>query len=105
MSSGVMDNCINHDSYGEICVGCNACGRIDKNTMWQARYEMYVRHLKEEVEKYGDSFFHSNLQQMNISSNIIYLGEKIKACVPHLNFGGMDSFEVEGIPNESTKKN
>ena len=37
MSIGVSKDCINHDSYGEICVHCNACGRFDEKTMWKAR--------------------------------------------------------------------
>ena len=27
---GVAKNCKNPDSYGEICVRCNRCGRFDK---------------------------------------------------------------------------
>ena len=27
---GVIENCKNPDSYGEICVRCNKCGRFDK---------------------------------------------------------------------------
>lgn len=82
----IMKDCINHDSYGEICVGCNACGRFDKETMWKSRYDMYVMHLKELVQKYGDDFYNSNLQQENISSDVIYYGNKIKECVSHIDF-------------------
>lgn len=102
MSSCVSKDCINHDSYGTICVGCNACGRFDKNTMWQARYDMYVRQLKELVSKYGDDYFNSNLQQENMASDVIYYGKKIKECVAHLEFGGTreivltDESEVQG---------
>ena len=28
---GVAKNCKNPDSYGEICVRCNKCGRFDKD--------------------------------------------------------------------------
>ena len=100
MSIAVMKDCINHYSYGEICVGCNACGRIDQNAMWKARYDMYVMQLKELVSKYGDAFFNSNLQQMNIAKDVIFYGEKIKECVEHLDFGGMDSFEIRSDTNE-----
>lgn len=95
MSIGALKDCINHYSYGEICVGCNACGRLNKETMWQSRYEMYVRDLKEETEKIESESFKSNLQQMNIASDIVWLGEKIKECVQHIDFGGMDYFEID----------
>jgi hypothetical protein len=28
-------------SYGEICVGCNCCGRINKETMYKARIKFH----------------------------------------------------------------
>lgn len=93
MSCAVLKDCINNDSYGEICVWCNACGRIDKSTMWQARYDMYVRHLKELVSKYDD-YFNSNLQQINIAADVIHLGEKIKECVEHIDFDSTENFEA-----------
>lgn len=86
MSIGVSKNCINHDSYGEICVHCNACGRFDEKTMWKSRYNMYVFHLKELVKRYGDDFFKSNLQQSNIAEDVIYYGKQIKGCLSHINF-------------------
>ena len=92
----VSKDCVNKASYGEICVGCNACGRRDKNTMWQARYKMYVGELAELVDKFGDDFYKSNLQQMNIAQDVISLGEYIKECVEHIDFGGMDHFEIGG---------
>ena len=94
LCESIMDKCINKDSYGMICVHCNACGRIDKNTMWEARYQMYIRQLAEEIEKINDDFFKSNLQQMNLAKNIIYHGEKIKECVEHIDFVGLDHFEI-----------
>ena len=104
MSIGALKDCINHYSYGEICVGCNACGRINKETMWQSRYEMYVRELKEETEKFESKTFQSNLQQMNIASNIGFLGEKIKECIENIDFGGMDYFKVEAIRSNNNGK-
>ena len=95
MSSAVTKDCINGASYGVICVGCNACGRLNKETMWQSRFEMYVCDLIEETEKIGSEHFKSNLQQRNIASNVIYLGEKIKECVEHIDFDGMDYVEVD----------
>ena len=28
---GVIDDCKNEESYGEICLQCNKCGRFDKD--------------------------------------------------------------------------
>lgn len=94
MSSSVSKDCINMASYGVICVGCNACGRFDESTMWKSRYEMYVGELAELVGKFGEDFYKSNLQQMNIATDVIYFGKKIKECVKHIDFGGMDYFEI-----------
>ncbi len=30
---GISENCINPDSYGYICVGCNQCGRFDETKL------------------------------------------------------------------------
>lgn len=48
----VLENCQNpYDSYGQICVGCNCCGRVDESTMWKSRYDLAIRRLVEEIEK------------------------------------------------------
>lgn len=37
---GVTDNCKNlMESYGEICVKCNKCGRFDEADEWQKMCE------------------------------------------------------------------
>lgn len=78
MSSTVSKDCINIDTYGEICVSCNACGRFNESSMWESRYKMYVGELAGLVDKFGDDFYKSNLQQMNIAKDVISLGEKSK---------------------------
>lgn len=83
---GVSKKCVNHESFGEICVGCNCCGRFGEDTMWQARYELAIRSLCDEVEKLQSEYFQSNLQQANICSNISYWGEKLKESLLHLDF-------------------
>jgi hypothetical protein len=83
---GVDKKCINPDSYGEICVKCNCCGRFGEENMWIRRYNMYWRQLTEEIEKHYDEFFMSNLQQKNIASNVKWYAEKILECVEHLDF-------------------
>ena len=83
----VMENCQNfYDSYGEICVGCNCCGRIDTDTMWQARYEMAITRLSENIEHLTSEHCQSNLQQKNICSNISYWSERLKEILSHLDF-------------------
>lgn len=104
MSIATMENCINPDSYGMICVHCNACGRYDKDTMWKARYDMNIGHLAEEVSKFKDDGFQSNLQQMNLAKNIIHYGEKIKECVEHIDFGGMGIFAMSELRIEGEQK-
>lgn len=83
---GVSKDCINHDSYGEICVQCNCCGRFNKETMWECRYNMYWQHLAETIEDHSFNYLQSNLQQSNIAKNVIYYGEKILECVSHIDF-------------------
>ena len=69
-------NCI--DSYGEICVGCNCCGRLDKNTKQQARIDVNKRHLSEWAEKLLDEDFQTEIQQTNILENMAYFIKEIK---------------------------
>lgn len=81
---GVSRDCINPDSYYQICVHCNACGRFDMDTMWQARRKLYIRRLKEHIENMEDEQFYSQLQQSNIAEDIITFGKELKKCVPHI---------------------
>lgn len=74
----VTDECENlYDSYGEICVQCNCCGRFDKSTMSECRIKTYKRQLKEEVECIDDPRFPNQNQKKNILLNIIYVVKKI----------------------------
>ena len=67
----VTDDCRNFmDSWGEICVGCNCCGRFGKATMYRARIKVYRRILREELEKVGNPEYPSDLQQRNFQTNI-----------------------------------
>ena len=95
----IMENCQNpYDSYGEICVGCNCCGRMGEDTMWQARYELAVRQLNELAEVLLSEHFQTNLQQKNICSNIKYWSENLKEILKHLDFD-----KEEGADNEQRK--
>ena len=83
----VMDNCKNpYDSYGEICVGCNCCGRFRENNMWEARYELATRRLSELIEHLTSEHFQTNLQQTNICTSIAYWGETLKEIIEHIDF-------------------
>lgn len=74
-----MDECYNpYDSYGEICVGCNCCGRIDKSTMHQCRIETDKRHLVETAQHLTGEDYQTELQQKNILSSIEYFIKNIR---------------------------
>lgn len=47
---GVADNCQNPDSYGEICVHCNKCGRFDDLESFDTDDLMRMTKLHEEKE-------------------------------------------------------
>jgi len=69
--SGTQNDCYNpYDSYGEICVHCNCCGRIDKATMHKCRIETDKRHLEETREHLTDPYCQSEVQQKNIRLSI-----------------------------------
>lgn len=76
---GALENCYNPEgSYGEICVGCNCCGRLDKSTMHQCRIAKDKLRLEEAEQDLSDERFQSELQQKNIRLNIEYFKNKIK---------------------------
>lgn len=92
----IMKKCQNpYDSYGEICVGCNCCGRFGEDTMWQARYDLAVRELSDLVEKLASEHFQSNLQQANICSSISSWSKDLEEILTHLDFD-----KEEGADNE-----
>ena len=76
---GTQNDCYNTiDSYGEICVGCNCCGLIDKSTMYQCRIATDTRHLGEEREKVDSLEYPLEIQQENIRKNIEWFLKRIK---------------------------
>ena len=51
----VKPNCYNlTDSYGEICVGCNCCGRFDKKRIYESRLNVDKKWLKYYAEQLTD---------------------------------------------------
>ena len=77
ISYSVTEDCINHDSYGTICVWCNCCGRIDKATMKEAQVKFYEEQLKR-TENFDNWILgHREIQEKNIKADIKYFKEKL----------------------------
>jgi len=71
-------------SYGEICLGCNCCGRQEKDLkMWEARLNYHEEELDRNinfnqwVEDYPEMI---ETQKANIKINITYQKAKIRYC-------------------------
>jgi len=81
----VIENCKNyHDSYGEICVGCNACGRINKDTALECWLAVEKEHQQENENHLNGIGFELEeepqiraLQLRNMKSNVRYYKKKI----------------------------
>ena len=96
LCQSVMENCQNlYDSFGTICVGCNCCGRIDPNTMWECRYQLSVRRLQDLIEDLLGEYFQSNLQQENICTSISYWAEQLKEILSHVDFEALEAFDAK----------
>lgn len=71
-------------SYGEICVGCNCCGRQQKGLeMYQARLNYHHEELNRHVnfEQWAEGFPELiETQKANIKSNIAHHKAKIRYC-------------------------
>lgn len=79
----VRKDCCNMlDSYGEICVGCNCCGRIDEDTKWQSRLATHERHLQEnaEFDNWDSNPEMRALQEKNVAANAVYIQKAIDKC-------------------------
>ncbi len=64
-------------SYGEICVGCNCCGRIDPDTMNACRLAYNRAQLEEQYGRIGNPDFDLPIQQENTKKNIEYYNKRI----------------------------
>ena len=76
-------------SYGEICVGCNCCGRVEKGLkMWEARLSYHQEELERNLnfnqwaEGYPELI---KTQKANTKINIAYEKAKIKYCKKVIN--------------------
>ena len=78
----VAKDCKNlYDSYGEICVGCNCCGRIDPKTKLQCQLELAKRQLEEsqQFDRWDNDYPAVNaMQHENVAADIEYFKAKIK---------------------------
>lgn len=80
MSIGVGKHCYAPQySYGEICVYCNCCGRINKKTMYKARLKFHKEMLKEQknFSCWANTADMIALQKKNIGLNIKWHTRKI----------------------------
>ena len=77
--SSASKNCENLiDSYGEICVGCNCCGRIDKNTVGDAIIATNSRHILDFAERLNNADNnYEDYQKRNCAKSIINFAEEI----------------------------
>lgn len=75
----VAGNCENlMDSFGEICVGCNCCGRINPETKYQAQVNVLKRQLQEQIDFDYWIEGHEELQRKNQAANIEHIKREIK---------------------------
>lgn len=78
---GVSEDCINHYSYGEICVCCGCCSR---NTNYRDRIVRTIRYykecLKDEIDfsDWDDNEKWRKIQERNVTLNILYYKRKIR---------------------------
>ena len=72
-----MENCLNPASYGTICVGCNACGRINKETQKESQLKLYKELLQDQYnfDRWIEGM--EELQKKNIAKNIEHYKAKI----------------------------
>ncbi len=72
----VKKECINPDSYGEICVGCGCCSK-DKTIRYPARLKLYTELLERDLNfKYWTKGF-KRIQKRNIKLGITYNKRRI----------------------------
>lgn len=78
ISYSVSDDCKNPDAF-HICYRCNACGRINPDTMLQDRLQVYENCLEEQktFNRWFDDEEMRKLQEGNMKENIGYFEKKI----------------------------
>ena len=77
----VSDDCINHYSYGEICIHCGCCATNNPNYKSRliSRLKYYQEYLNDELNFiYDDDPTWRAIQKENIGYNIKYLKREIR---------------------------
>jgi len=79
---GIINKCKNlYESYGEICVHCNACGRFDKSTKTESEINVLNRVLEDTNNPNPEIWFDDEelrkLQETNRQKQIKYLRKRI----------------------------
>lgn len=75
------DDCINHWSYGEICVHCGCCSR---NPNYKDRTRRTIKYYKECLEEeknfnwWDENPIWRKIQERNVELNILYCKRKIR---------------------------
>lgn len=88
ISYALSKDCMNmSDTYGMICVHCNACGRINPATKNECLISVYERHLADTKAKVAHPDFQTDLQQKNIQADIVWLTERILKAKSELEKG------------------
>lgn len=72
----ITKDCINPDSYGEICVGCGCCLK-DKSVRWPSRLRMYEDNLQRQINFNNWIKGSIRLQKRNRKLNITYYKRRI----------------------------
>lgn len=72
----ISEDCKNPDAF-HTCYQCNACGKINPDTMLQDRLIVYENCLKEAITFSGWDERFRELQEKNNKENIRYFEEKI----------------------------
>lgn len=77
----VSNNCINHYSYGAICVRCGCCSR---NPDYRSRVINTIRYYKDclneemNFDQWEENERWRKVQEKNIRQNILYYKRKIR---------------------------
>ena len=76
----VAENCENlYDSYGEICVRCNCCGRFGEESRKESQRKLYLERLEHEFNfnNWSEDTEMRKHQEKVVEENIAYFNDKL----------------------------
>ena len=75
----VTDNCKNPDSYGEICVKCNKCGRFGEQEMTR---EEAIKELQDLIDYSKSTFIKSKpyINALEMAISTLECGKMLEVC-------------------------